>query len=299
MVKNRNGTELRNLKRIAIITILNILHVTAHNKLEEKEKLFNILLWTSTGIPFTMAQENFIASKCQFQNCFITRNVSMLSDVTKFDAILFDAVALKEEPDIPFPKNRSKYQRYVLASTESSVHYPITSEYNNFFNWTWTYKLDSDIVFAQIAIKDKDGKVVGPKKEMHWLPEAKMKTTSNDIINKLADKTITAIWITKNCDPESQSHRYIRKMQEELKMGNRSVDIYGPCENMNNTMCVPGFPKFIKECEALIESNYYFYLVFENVVSEDFVSKQLLTPLNHFAVPIVFGGANYTRYVGN
>lgn len=293
MDKNRNGTELRNLKRIAMLIILNILHVTARNKLQEKENMFYILLWTWTGIPFTMDQEDFIAANCQFQNCFITKNISFFNDVTKFDAILFDAIALKEKQDIPYPEKRSKRQRYVLVSTEASVHCPITSEYNNFFNWTWTYKLDSDIVYSEIAIKDKDGTVVGPKKEMHWLPEAKMETTSINILNKLADKRIAAIWIATNCDPASQSVRYIRKMQVELKKNNHSVDTYGSCDNANNTKCIS------KACQALIESTYYFYLFFESVVSEDFVSKQLLTPLNHFAVPVVFGGANHTRYVGN
>lgn len=286
----------RNLKRITVITILNILHLTASKKQAKKEKLFNILLWTSSEIPFQTGRKDFIQPKCQFQNCYITKNVSYLSDVAKFDAILFDSAALHEHPDIPFPNRRSEKQRYILLSTESSVRHPITPEYNNFFNWTWTYKLDSDIVFTRIVIRDKDGKVVGPKKEMHWLPDAEMKPISSDILRKLMDKTVTGIWLVTDCDPGSQSQRYIKSLQEELHTYNRKIDVYGQCPGANNTICNKDYNK-VKQCEALIKSTYYFYMSFENALSEDFVSTQLLTALNYFAVPVVFGGANHTRYI--
>lgn len=284
----------RNLIRITVIMTINILHITANDKPANKEKLFYILLWTSSEIPFMMEREDFIRPKCQFQNCYITKNIRYLDDVTKFDAILFDSVALHRHPDISFPIRRSAKQRYVLLSTESSVRHPITPEYNSFFNWTWTYKLDSDIVFTQIAIRDKNGKIVGPKKEMHWLPDVNKKPASDDILKKLANKTTTGIWLATDCNPESQFQRYVKTVQEELHKFNRNIDVYGQCPGAYNNLCTKDTGS-VEECEALIESTYYFYLSFENVMSEDFVSRQLLTALNHYAVPVVFGGANYTR----
>lgn len=298
MDEKRNVINLHNLRRIIAITVLSILHVRAKVEVAEKEKIFNILLWTSSELSFIMERVNFVAAKCQFQNCFVTKNSSYLNDVRNFDAILFDSVALKNQPDIQLPRSRSKNQRYVLVSTESSARYPITFEYNNFFNWTWTYKLDSDIVFAQIAIRNKDGKIIGPKKVMHWLSNAHMKPTSVNILSKLAHKKSTAIWLVTNCDPESQAQGYIKNLQEEMYKYNHSVDLYGRCDIAQNMLCTRDLKKvYMKECEALIESKYLFYLSFENVLSEDFVSTHLLTGLNHFAVPVVFGGANHTRYV--
>lgn len=299
MDMKRNGAMLYNLRRIAVITILNILHVTANIEMAEKDKLIYILQWTwASEMPFRMERHNFVTPKCQFQNCFITQNVSYLNDVTNFDAILFDAVTLKEQPDIQLPTRRSLNQRYVLISADSSVHYPITPEYNNFFNFTWTYKLDSDVVNGQIVIRDVDGKIIGPKKEMHWLPESKMQPTDAKILSKLAHKNKAAIWLVTNCDPESQAQGYVKNLQEELRKYNQSIDLYGHCAN--NILCTKDYEKaYMKECEALIESKYMFYLSFENVLSEDYVSTQLLTGLNHYAVPVVFGGANHTRYVLN
>lgn len=298
MCEKTIGTTLHDLRKIATIVILNILHVTANIDIVEKDKLFYILLWTTSEMAFRMDQDNFVSPKCQFQNCLITKNASYLDHITNFDAILFDSVFLYEHPDIQLPHRRSRTQRYVFVSTASSADYPITPEYNNFFNWTWTYKFDSDVVFSQIAIRDLEGKVIGPKKEMHWLPVSQMKPIRSNISSKLENKTKTAMWLATSCDTDSQSQIYIKNLQEELRKYNDNVDIYGHCEQANYKLCTKNYEKlYMKECEALIESTYFFYLSFESILSEDFVSSALLKALKHFAVPIVLGGANHTRYV--
>lgn len=304
MIERGNRAILHNLRTITLIVTINILHVTAKVKMVEKENLFYILLWTpmeiSTFQQLKPEQYSFTEPNCQFQNCFITNNASYLNDVANFDAVLFDSVALNEQPDIPLPKRHSKNQRYVLVSTKSSADHPITSEYNNFFNWTWTYKLDSDVTFANIAIRDKAGTKIGPKKEMHWLSNAKMEPTNIDTLSKLAHKRVAGIWLVTNCDTQSQSQIYINNLQKELRKYNHSIDLYGNCNNGNYALCTTDmYDKKLDDCETLVESKYYFYLSFENALSEDFVSTQLLTALNQFAVPVVYGGANHTRYVND
>lgn len=56
-------------------------------------------------------------------------------------------------------------------------------------------------------------------------------------------------------------------------------------------------PRLSEHCYALIESDYYFYLAFENSFCEDYVTEKILTATQHYAVPVVYGGANYSRYV--
>nr|XP_037877562.1 alpha-(1,3)-fucosyltransferase C-like [Bombyx mori] len=47
----------------------------------------------------------------------------------------------------------------------------------------------------------------------------------------------------------------------------------------------------------MIREKYYFYLSFENSFGEDYVTEKLLHALEFDAVPVVYGGANYTRFM--
>lgn len=49
-------------------------------------------------------------------------------------------------------------------------------------------------------------------------------------------------------------------------------------------------------CAAKLQKDYYFYLVLEDAICDDYVTDKLLLALNNYAVPLVYGGANYRRY---
>ena len=75
--------------------------------------------------------------------CFATddRNLMKHED---FDAILFHQRSL-DFTDIPDPKKRKASQRYIHYIMESAQYlYMDISTMNNFFNWTMTYRRDSD-----------------------------------------------------------------------------------------------------------------------------------------------------------
>jgi hypothetical protein len=44
-----------------------------------------------------------------------------------------------------------------------------------------------------------------------------------------------------------------------------------------------------------IVKNYDFYLAFENEITRDYFTEKLCRSLNNLPIPIVFGGANYTK----
>lgn len=305
MARRKNKALLHNLRQITLVTIVNILHVTAKYEKAEKVNMFNILLWTPMGNSFfdqmPLGSYSFTEPKCQYQNCYLTNNPSYLSNIRKFDAVLFDFPALGRQHGFALPKQRSISQRYVLVSTESPVAHPIKADFNNFFNWTWTYKLDSDVVIANIAIRDAKGTIIGPKNDMHWLAKDKMKASSTDTLSKLTHKRTAAIWLVTNCEPNSQPRIFIQKLQDELRNYNHSLDFYGNCPNANYGVCSMDFTnkKKLNRCDQLTEKKYYFYLSFENILSADLVSAHLLTALQHYSVPVVYGGANYTRYVND
>ena len=54
------------------------------------------------------------------------------------------------------PKSRSPHQRYVFLTRESPAHAPLPRSYEaHVFNWTMTYRSDSDFYFPYGRIKKR------------------------------------------------------------------------------------------------------------------------------------------------
>ncbi|XP_075982446.1 alpha-(1,3)-fucosyltransferase C-like [Anticarsia gemmatalis] len=240
----------------------------------------------SDSYVYENGQTAFIRNKCKYINCYFTNDRNMLADVRNFDAIMFDvendwdSVLLLREP----------YQKFIFMASESSANNPLCDRrYNDYYNLTWTYKLDSDIRWTYLAIYDKRGNVVGPKINMTWVDP--MKSTPLDVKEKLRDKRIAAAWFVSNCKTKSGRANVTDLIEIELRKYGLFIDTFGWC---GKRTC----PKDrFEDCLALLESDYYFYLSFENSFSEDYVTEKILYPLQHYTVPIVLGGANYSRFL--
>lgn len=268
-------------------------------KNKRRGSLFYILIWETYGyymgrgsfLDNEKGQQYFINKKCRFQNCFLTDNKTYFSDVTDFDVILFNVMILKNQRNT-LPTDRSKDQIYVFISTEPPAFHPIQPRYNDFFNLTWTYKLDSDTFFRYIIVKNKNGELIGPRKEMNWMNIDDMEPIDENIKQKLQSKNVAAVWLASHCPTPSQREEYVTVLILQLNKYNLNIDVFGDCGYNNKKQCPKGRGK---ECRNLIESDYYFYLAFENSMSDDYVTEKLLTATQLFTVPIVYGGADYTR----
>lgn len=273
-----------------IFILFNLFHAKGYNK--------PIVILMATPINessfkhLKLGWKSFSDRNCSFQNCFITDNSTFLRDVTEFDVVLFNAISLNHN-QINLPVNRSVNQKYVLISSEASANYPISKRYNFFFNWTWSYILESDISCPSVVIKNKSDYIIGPKVVMHWMNMAEMKPTSKYVKHKLRNKKLAAAWIVPKCDNSITQYNYVQQLRSALSQYGLTVDIFGECGNVK---CLN---RWVQTCYALIENYYYFYLSFENSISFDYVTEKLLIALHHFAVPVVYGGANYTRCVYN
>lgn len=276
-----------NVKNLITFILLNALSFISGRP--KNKSMYYILLATKLHAPFqhmALEQKPFIDRKCEYQNCFFTEEHNYLDDVTDFDVVLFNPVGIRRG-EMQKPEKRSNDQKYVFYSLEASANYPFTSEYNDFFNWTWTYKFDSDLVCPYITVRNGYGELIGPKPEMHWMNPNDMKPTSKSIIRKLRKKKIAAAWFVSHCDAISNRTHYVQELKSELAQYGQIIDIYGWCGNMS---CND------EECFASIENYYYFYLSFENSFCADYVTEKVLHAVEHYSVPIVMGGANYTRY---
>ncbi|XP_045448825.1 alpha-(1,3)-fucosyltransferase C-like [Melitaea cinxia] len=254
-----------------------------------------ILQWSSPrNVPFIymgVGQSGFIERNCTHTNCFVTSDRNYFGDYTKFDVVAFHGPEIgRHLYDVP--KRRSLHQKFVFASIESADNYPVCyKELDNFFNWTWTYKLTSDARWGYIVVRDANNKVIGPNVEMHWMKIEEMAPVSEEFKEKLKTKTKAAAWFVSNCSARSGRRNVVTKLTESLKKYGLSIDVYGNC----GTLKCPSNEQ--DKCTKLIETDYYFYLSFENSFAEDYVTEKLLHPLRNNAVPIVYGDANYTRFM--
>ncbi|XP_063383529.1 alpha-(1,3)-fucosyltransferase C-like [Cydia fagiglandana] len=177
---------------------------------------------------------------------------------------------------------------------EASHYYPICEKkYDGFFNWTWTYRLDSDEPYGYITIRNITGDIIGPNQIMHWMKLDSMQPIDEETIRILEKKNKTAAWFVTNCKSLSKREVLVFRLQSELFKYGLEIDIFGECKWAPNKCPLENMDK----CLDMIQEQYYFYLSFENSFSEDYVTEKLLTALQNYAVPVVYGGANYTRFM--
>lgn len=189
----------------------------------------------------------------------------------------------------PIPDVRSNEQEYILVSIESSANYPVCDQkWDGYFNWTMTYMLDSEVPWEYVAIRDlKSYQIVGPGPGDHIPWNNEMITLPKEKVNSLKNKTKAAAWFVSNCHSLSKREVYAADLKKELENLNLVLDVYGNC---GEKTCNKGTCDIKK-----ILSEYFFYLSFENSFSTDYVTEKLLTAMQNNIVPIVWGGANYTR----
>lgn len=252
-----------------------------------------LLLWIPELTPLTHikeGQDSFIENGCEYFNCFVSGNRTYLKKLNQFDVIIFPSDKLLLYPNVSrdkLPKRRSPKQKYIFASLESAAYYPANvAAYDDFFNWTWTYRLSSDIHWRYLKIYDIHGNLIGPAENMKWRVE--YEPVSEEIKTRLSHKSKAAAWFVSHCTTISRREMYVADLKAELTKYDLMVDTFGMCGNKH---C----PKFSDACSKMLQKEYYFYLSFENSFDEDYVTEKLLHGLLNFAVPIVYGGADYSR----
>ncbi|XP_060806470.1 alpha-(1,3)-fucosyltransferase C-like [Amyelois transitella] len=253
---------------------------------ENKRKV----LYDYNHTEFPTGQKAFIEQKCPHISCYIAYNKSYLDDDERnFDAVVFNAQDISKMSLHNISLERSPHQKYIFRSQEPAERHPICHRiFEDFFNLTWTYKLNSDIPQPFINVYDINNKLVGPSTQVDWIE--KMNHTEN-FKSKIEGKEKAIAWIVTKCKAKNTYSDFIKGLRNELKGYNYTLDIYGPCGDIK---C----PKqSIYSCYKLVEKKYFFQLVLEDAMCEDYVTEKVVKSLMHFTIPVVFGSANYTRFL--
>lgn len=132
----------------------NIMFVghTSENSTNNNTK--TILFWDSFHGDKTMnlALGSDIFKNCKFSNCMTTNNKSYLPE-DAFDAIVFHGARWNHKQN-GVPKIRHIKQKYIFFSWESPYNTDFNQDFNkNFYNYTMTYRRDSDIYYPYGGFK--------------------------------------------------------------------------------------------------------------------------------------------------
>lgn len=105
-------------------------------------------------------------------------------------------------------------------------------------------------------------------------------------------KNISAAWMVSNCASKSFRNSFVASLREYIK-----VDIYGACTDdpALKYKCIRHGTN-TGSCNQNFIKNYKFYLSLENSICDDYVTEKLFKNLQIPIIPIVFGGANYSRF---
>ncbi|KAH7944620.1 hypothetical protein HPB52_022205 [Rhipicephalus sanguineus] len=156
-----------------------------------------------------------------------------------------------------------------MMENPKSIEYVDLNPVRDIFNWTMTYRSDSDVYVPYGRTVDHGTKPAATKRDMKALWKTKSRT---------------AVWLISDCLSYSGRKNFSRELQQYM-----DVDVYGKCGPRD-------FPKTgVNASYEHFERNYHFILTFEDSICAEYVTEKLFTALKYDIVPVVFGGANYSR----
>ncbi|XP_014681842.1 PREDICTED: glycoprotein 3-alpha-L-fucosyltransferase A-like [Priapulus caudatus] len=166
---------------------------------------------------------------------------------------------------------RTPSQVWIWYQLECPYHSQWLGKMSGVFNWTATYRHDSDIVAPYERYQPYDARVL-------TLPLRR---------NFAANKTKKVAWFVSNCGSRNNRLGYATELGQHIQ-----VDIYGSCGPKKCARRKHG------ECVKMLNVDYKFYLSFENSNCKDYITEKFFdTGLRNDIVPIVMGASkeDYTR----
>ncbi|KAJ9577146.1 hypothetical protein L9F63_006268, partial [Diploptera punctata] len=204
------------------------------------EKLKKILIYNGLGswAPLKPGRDTFTQSRCPVDTCTITANKAEAADA---DAILY------KDHFVNPGHTRPPRQVWILYFLECPYHTQHV-KYNDVFNWTATYRRDSDIV--------------APYERWAYYDE-RVKQNMRMDHNYAANKTKKVAWFVSNCGARNRRLQYAHELQKHI-----SVDIFGAC----GTKKCPR--STASKCFDMLDRDYKFYLAFENSNCKDYITEK-------------------------
>ncbi|CAH1795097.1 unnamed protein product [Owenia fusiformis] len=284
-----NLLEMRRFRKhrmiFSILTIILILSLYSFIRKDKRENNVGtyewktILLYNSffdiKGWEFGIGSEPFKTKKCRYNKCIITHDRNLIK---ASDAVVFHIADLERDK----PKFRFPHQRWVFFQMESTINQR-NFEYKNWnglFNWTMTYRRDSDIHIRYGAVLP-----TSDIKDMYY------HHSSNDMSLNVTKKTKLLAWMVSNCKTQGRREALVKQIEVYVP-----VDIYGKCSNGKLT-CPKNKSAHDRQydCFTMLGNKYKFHLAVENSLCKDYVTEKLFNTMTYGMVPIVYGDVDYSE----
>ena len=242
--------------------------ITEINRLNSAP-IITILFWTLYGKKkpdkYGSGQTPFLRFQCPVNSCTISTKKSIVEEA---EVVVFQ----KFTPDLSIPSVRYPRQRYISVRREAQnpeSSFIIPRNMKSVFNVTITHRLDSDI--------PNPYGVIMARSSADPLPMA---------VDYASGKKKLVAWVVSHCNTFSKRERYVEELQKHI-----AVDVMGSCGPLE---C--GKKRSDDNCFATMNITYKFYLSFENNLCHDYVTEKIYGILRMGGIiPIVLGGANYTK----
>ena len=261
-------------------------------------KIKTILFWNgpkrSEFTIFGTGHDAFVRHGCPVSDCEIVNSPYQYPDrpLDSYEAILFNFNS--EFWLLKWPQfQRKPHQRFIFFTQEPppSIQHMNIADYEDYFNWTMTYRMDSDIPLLYGRIQPKPSAQITTE-EIQVRRDRNLRHLK-EIRGK--DKTVSFVAaMISICKTDGRREEYIKQLGKYIK-----IDVYGWCngdDNQNQLRCeVNELLSSTPECYDMLESKYKFYLSFENSICPDYVTEKFFQIMAHDMVPVVYGGANYSR----
>ncbi|KAL1420688.1 hypothetical protein MTO96_004432 [Rhipicephalus appendiculatus] len=242
--------------------------LNSRNKSNITKPMPRILLWTSYFRSWYEELNDTRIGDVPVANCTskctVTNDPCLAEDS---DAVVFHVYDMEIDN---LPPKRLDWQKWVFYLMEAPPHTNFMDfKYTYYmFNWTMTYRRDSDIHIPYGRVAPRDTNFTHSKRDLQALWKSKNKT---------------AVWMVSNCFTDGGREDFVAELRKYV-----DVDVYGECGDYE---C----PKSRGDaCYVDFESTYFYALAFENSICVDYVTEKLFNALRHYIVPVVFGGANYS-----
>ena len=298
------GTEVsRTMKKTFLVLLLLVqcftffsyLAITSVHRSQQKERIRqqpmkNILIWNSADrietAYFNVGSASFVQEKCPVTRCQIFKDHTALP-FQQFDAVLMNMLEIYGQK-LPEEEGfqRASHQRYVFLTQESTRTTPLDlPRYNNLFNWTMTYKHNSDILLLYGRVKAKPSAPTDPSDIRKMIHQTRYSRR-----NYLKNKRKSVAWMVSHCNSYSERESYVEELSKYI-----DVEVIGRCGKSRWTCPRNKHWYSNPECYDILATKHKFYLSFENSLCLDYATEKFFNILAHDIVPVVYGGANYSK----
>ena len=220
-----------------------------------------------------LASGSGLFSQCSYSNCRIVNNHAL---VNACDAVLVHIPSVRMITSLERAQS-APWQTWIAVNRQAP---PITgwaaNQFTDVFNATMTYARDATIPFPYGRVVNQERVTV---------------TSSATSDNFVLKKTKQIAWFASNCNTISKRELYVNELRKYAP-----VDIYGKCGTLECPRhSASSHADGRHPCHEMLHVHYKFYLSFENSLCRDYVTEKLFRILTLNVVPIVLGGADYSR----